>query len=106
MTKQVTLLKWIKRREKFRKLGRLKFSIIIGFIQGVAFALCKAPLDWLFYSKEYNIKSLINEFLSLHTLYAFLFFVIFIILFNYFYSWNQMEKQYQKWIKERDKVSQ
>ena len=104
MTNQVTLLKWIKKRDKIRKLGKLKFSIYFGLIQGVAFAIGMPLINWLFFTENHDLISLTREYLTFHPLYACLFYSFFMFLFDYLIYWNIMENQYQKWIKERDKV--
>lgn len=103
MTTHATLLKRIKKRERFRKLGKLKFSIYGGLLMGFLFAVLTPFINWLFFANEYDFKSLIKEYLAFHPLYAALFYGLFWFLFDYIYYWNQMEKQYQKWINERDR---
>ena len=98
--KQSVLDMRMRRWEKTRQKGKLRFSLYSGLGFGVTFALV-APLANWFMQTANSGTSLTEQYLTVVTLFRILCFGFFTALLFYFYRWQQREKQYQEWLNEK-----
>lgn len=102
MTNPIKLNKRIKRWEKWKKMGRLKYSIMFGLIVGLWNAAFAPLIHYFLHKNDKIIYSTRNIYLF-DFIFMFLFTSIIVSLIFYYYNWDWAEKQYKKWISERDK---
>jgi hypothetical protein len=100
MTNPIKLNKRIKRWEKWKKMGRLKYSIMFGLIVGLWNSAFSPLITYSLHKNDKNFGS-ISFYLS-DCIFIFLSSGILVSLIFYFSNWDWAEKNYKKWISERD----
>jgi hypothetical protein len=98
MDRRTKLDKGIRNWEKIQKSGRLKYALKNALIFGLIFLLFIPLLNMLLH--------LVTDKCPTYSIKYYLFQSIFMFfamgIFYYYFNWKSTEKQYKKWIKERD----
>lgn len=101
---QLLLNKRMKRWERIRKPGRVKYSFFYGMLSGFVFAIVHPLVNKLLHIESPGHLSLVGQYFSYPTLFKFLFFGL-VMSSYYFYQWQKTEKNYRDWLlqKKREK---
>jgi hypothetical protein len=92
--------RFMKRYNRWQKIGRLRTSVYASLSAGIAFSIVKSLMNAI--GNVPYIHYFEREFISRQNLFSSLFYAIMMFFFIYFYSWGAMDKANKKKLAKRE----